>query len=69
MARTKHPASRPGRRANRPGTGRQRKPHRFRPGTAALREIRRLQSSFKLLIPAAPFIRCYVLTRSQPLAS
>ncbi|KAK9143954.1 hypothetical protein Syun_013354 [Stephania yunnanensis] len=34
-----------------------RKPHRFRPGTVALREIRHFQRTFKLLIPAAPFIR------------
>ncbi|KAE9446131.1 hypothetical protein C3L33_21985, partial [Rhododendron williamsianum] len=30
---------------------------RKRPGTAALQEIRRLQKSTQLLIPAAPFIR------------
>ncbi|XP_042504513.1 histone H3-like centromeric protein HTR12 isoform X3 [Macadamia integrifolia] len=36
---------------------RQRKPYRHRPGTVALREIRQFQKSFKLLIPAAPFIR------------
>ncbi|OVA01937.1 histone H3 [Macleaya cordata] len=36
---------------------RTRKPHRFRPGTVALREIRHFQKTFKLLIPAAPFIR------------
>lgn len=35
----------------------QRKPHRFRPGTVALKEIRKLQKSWNLLIPAAPFIR------------
>ena len=34
-----------------------RKPHRFRPGTVALREIRRLQKSTELLIPRAAFIR------------
>ncbi|KAK1364248.1 Histone domain-containing protein [Heracleum sosnowskyi] len=39
------------------GGERQRKPHRFRPGTVALREIRKFQKSFNLLIPAAPFIR------------
>ncbi|KAK9103834.1 hypothetical protein Sjap_021088 [Stephania japonica] len=33
------------------------KAHRFRPGTVALREIRYFQKTFKLLIPAAPFIR------------
>ncbi|XP_047159004.1 histone H3-like centromeric protein HTR12, partial [Vigna umbellata] len=31
---------------------------RSKPGTAALREIRRFQRSCELLIPAAPFIRC-----------
>ncbi|XP_058078691.1 histone H3-like centromeric protein CENH3 isoform X2 [Magnolia sinica] len=34
------------------------KPHRFRPGTVALREIWKYQKSCELLIPAAPFIRC-----------
>ncbi|XP_019198734.1 PREDICTED: histone H3-like centromeric protein HTR12 isoform X1 [Ipomoea nil] len=38
------------------GTG-TRKPHRFRPGTAALREIRHFQKTIKLLIPATRFIR------------
>ncbi|CAA7046070.1 unnamed protein product [Microthlaspi erraticum] len=33
------------------------KPYRYRPGTVALREIRRFQKSTELLIPAAPFIR------------
>ncbi|KAI4355207.1 hypothetical protein L6164_004001 [Bauhinia variegata] len=40
------------------GTQGQRKKWRFRPGTKALREIRYFQKTFKLLIPAAPFIRC-----------
>ena len=31
------------------------KPHRFRPGTVALREIRRYQRSTDLLIPKLPF--------------
>ncbi|XP_010261517.1 PREDICTED: histone H3-like centromeric protein HTR12 isoform X2 [Nelumbo nucifera] len=35
----------------------QRKPHRYRPGTVALREIRHYQKTWTLLIPAAPFIR------------
>ncbi|XP_027918373.1 histone H3-like centromeric protein cnp1 isoform X2 [Vigna unguiculata] len=35
-----------------------RKKKRSKPGTAALREIRHFQKSCKLLIPAAPFIRC-----------
>lgn len=34
-----------------------RKPHRFRPGTVALREIRRYQKSTDLLIRTAPFHR------------
>ncbi|XP_072954927.1 histone H3-like centromeric protein CENH3 [Typha angustifolia] len=37
--------------------GKQRKPYRLRPGTGALREIRKLQKSCKLLIPFAPFVR------------
>ncbi|KAG6810505.1 hypothetical protein H0H92_011556 [Tricholoma furcatifolium] len=32
-------------------------PHRFRPGTVVLREIRRYQKSTKLLIPKLPFQR------------
>ena len=31
------------------------KPHRYRPGTVALREIRRYQKSTELLIRQAPF--------------
>ena len=34
-----------------------RKPHRYRPGTVALREIRRYQKSTDLLIRKAPFQR------------
>lgn len=34
-----------------------RKPHRYRPGTVALREIRRFQKSTELLIPRLPFQR------------
>jgi histone H3 len=33
------------------------KPHRYRPGTVALREIRKYQKSSKLLIRKAPFQR------------
>ena len=33
------------------------KPHRYRPGTVALREIRRFQKSTQLLIPKMPFQR------------
>ncbi|KAI7734623.1 hypothetical protein M8C21_018967 [Ambrosia artemisiifolia] len=39
------------------GGGGKKKQHRFKPGTQALREIRRLQKTVHLLIPAAPFIR------------
>ena len=35
----------------------QTKPHRYRPGTVALREIRRYQKSVELLIPKLPFQR------------
>lgn len=40
-----------------PGTGGVKKPHRFRPGTVALREIRRFQKSTELLIRKLPFQR------------
>lgn len=40
-----------------PTTGGVRKPHRYRPGTVALREIRRYQKSTDLLIRKAPFQR------------
>ena len=35
------------------------KPHRYRPGTCALREIRRYQKSAELLIPKLPFARLF----------
>ena len=38
-------------------TGGIKKPHRFRPGTVALREIRRYQKSTELLLKKAPFQR------------
>jgi len=38
-----------------PATGRVKKPHRYRPGTVALREIRRYQKSTELLIRKLPF--------------
>jgi len=41
----------------RPNTGGVKKPHRFRPGTVALRQIRKYQKSTDLLIPKAPFLR------------
>jgi histone H3 len=34
-----------------------RKPHRYRPGTVALREIRRYQKSTELLLRRRPFVR------------
>ncbi|KAI4963347.1 hypothetical protein ZWY2020_015000 [Hordeum vulgare] len=40
-----------------PGEPTKRKPHRFRPGTVALREIRKYQKSVNFLIPFAPFVR------------
>ena len=38
-------------------TGRVKKPHRYRPGTVALREIRHYQKSTELLVRKAPFQR------------
>ena len=40
-----------------PSSGAVKKPHRFRPGTVALREIRRYQKSTELLIRKRPFQR------------
>ncbi|EDW45603.1 GM18811 [Drosophila sechellia] len=40
-----------------PATGGVKKPHRYRPGTVALREIRRYQKSSELLIRKLPFQR------------
>ncbi|XP_050708911.1 histone H3-like [Eriocheir sinensis] len=40
-----------------PATGGVNKPHRYRPGTVALREIRRYQKSTELLIRKLPFQR------------
>ena len=40
-----------------PATGGVKKPHRWRPGTVALREIRRFQKSTNLLIAMLPFSR------------
>jgi histone H3 len=39
------------------GGGGLKKPHRFKPGTVALRQIRKYQKSTDLLIPRAPFLR------------
>ncbi len=40
-----------------PSTGGVKKPHRYRPGTVALREIRRYQKSTQLLLRKLPFRR------------
>jgi histone H3 len=40
-----------------PGPGRTKKPHRYRPGTVALRKIRKYQKSTEFLIRKAPFQR------------
>ena len=40
-----------------PATGGVKKPHRWRPGTSALREIKKLQKSTELLIRKLPFAR------------
>ncbi|GAA5957090.1 hypothetical protein JCM8115_003953 [Rhodotorula mucilaginosa] len=42
---------------NMTASGKVRKPHRYRPGTVALREIRRYQKTTELLIRKAPFQR------------
>src|ERR1700730_6630870 len=39
-----------------PATGGVKKPHRYRPGTVALREIRRYQKSTELLIRKLPYV-------------
>lgn len=44
-------------RKNQPATGGVRKPHRWRPGTRALKDIRRYQKSTNLLIQKRPFQR------------
>ena len=53
-----------------PTKGGIRKPHRFRPGTVALREIRKYQKSTDLLIRKIPFQRlvreiCLELTKNR----
>ena len=52
----KTPASSSSRKTQ-PATGGVKKPHRYRPGTVALREIRRYQKSTELLIRKLPFQR------------
>uniref|UniRef100_A0A3Q1BDQ0 Histone H3 n=1 Tax=Amphiprion ocellaris TaxID=80972 RepID=A0A3Q1BDQ0_AMPOC len=51
-----------------PATGGVKKPHRYRPGTVALREIRRYQKSTELLIRKLPFQRLVreILRTSRP---
>ncbi|CAG9461819.1 unnamed protein product [Pedinophyceae sp. YPF-701] len=44
-------------RASAPRTGGVKRPHRYRPGTVALREIRKYQKSTELLIRKLPFQR------------
>ncbi|GMH99232.1 hypothetical protein TrLO_g16027 [Triparma laevis f. longispina] len=56
MARTKQTATKAARKSA-PATGGVKKPHRYRPGTVALREIRRYQKSTELLIRKLPFQR------------
>lgn len=48
-----------------PSTGGVKKPHRYKPGTVALREIRRYQKSTELLIRKLPFQRLVSLYRCQ----
>lgn len=66
MARTKQTARRctggkvpllKGHKSPRKGVGNIKRPRRFKPGTVALREIRRLQKSTKRVIPAAALQR------------
>jgi len=52
----KHLATKAARKAS-PSSSGVKKPHRFRPGTVALREIRRYQKSTELLIRKLPFQR------------
>ena len=51
-------------RKSQPATGGIKKPHRYRPGTVALREIRRYQKSTELLIRKLPF-QCLVREITQ----
>ena len=50
-------SSRGGFKPRAPRSGGVKKPHRYRPGTVALREIRRYQKSTELLIRKLPFQR------------
>ena len=49
-----------------PSTGGVKKPHRYKPGTVALREIRRYQKSTELLIRKLPFQRLVSFSSSLP---
>jgi histone H3 len=51
-----------------PATGGVKKPHRYRPGTVALREIRKYQKSTELLIRKLPFQRLVRFQSSAVLA-
>ena len=53
----KHTAKKLAAKSKRTQGGSIKKPHRFRPGTVALREIRRYQKSTELLIRKLPFQR------------
>jgi len=53
----KHLASKIVARAHKTKAGAEKKPHRYRPGTVALREIRKYQKTSNLLIPKLPFQR------------
>jgi histone H3/H4 len=67
MARTKQATKRGG---GAPATGGVKKPHRWRAGTNALREIRRFQKSTDLLIPRGKFARLIrELLNQHPLSS
>ncbi|KAI5450778.1 histone H3 [Naganishia adeliensis] len=50
-------ATKAARKATQPSSGGVKKPHRYRPGTVALREIRKYQKSTELLIRKLPFQR------------
>jgi histone H3 len=50
-------ATKAARKATQPTAGGVKKPHRYRPGTVALREIRKYQKSTELLIRKLPFQR------------
>ncbi|KAF4990466.1 hypothetical protein FDECE_14369 [Fusarium decemcellulare] len=52
-----------------PSTGGVKKPHRYKPGTVALREIRRYQKSTELLIRKLPFQRLVSIHRSALIAT